>query len=261
MLFVDIKHWLVAHLEQRKQLFRSLLQFPTLAYHSEMARFEPVRTETFPYSQDVGVRPSTHEGPEDNDIVYTERTHPTYYHAMSPPNEAPLELEAGYDQPVGLDGYGPLPLPPRTAASEESRVTLFYHGYGSDENRHWVDEEVMSSGDETVHEDRNGGYTDRTPMITEAAPPATSDDSPEPAPEKDPNLVTWSGPDDPLHPHNWPGSRRWASTALIAMFAFIAPMASTMLAPALHVIRDDLDVETDVEEFLLFSIFLLAFAM
>ena len=38
-------------------------------------------------------------------------------------------------------------------------------------------------------------------------------------------------------------------------------MASTMLAPALHAIRDDLDVETDVEEFLLFSIFLLAFAI
>lgn len=45
------------------------------------------------------------------------------------------------------------------------------------------------------------------------------------------------------------------------MFAFIAPMASTMLAPALKEISDDLDVETDVEEFLLFSIFLLAFAM
>lgn len=78
---------------------------------------------------------------------------------------------------------------------------------------------------------------------------------------KDPHLVTWDGPDDPENPHNWPKHRRWASTILIAMFAFIAPMASTMVAPALDTIADELDVESDVEKFLLMSIFLLAFAI
>lgn len=56
---------------------------------------------------------------------------------------------------------------------------------------------------------------------------------------KDPNLITWDGPDDPGNPHNWPKHRRWASTILIAMFAFIAPMASTMVAPALGTIADE----------------------
>lgn len=224
-----------------------------------MARFEPARTQTFPHSQDVGVRPSTHEGPEDDDVVYIDRTHPGGYHVVSPPGDHPLELEAGYSDHGRLSGYNL--VPPPTAASEDSRVTLFYHGYTTDENRHWVDDEVLSSGDETARNDRDDGYTDRTPMVMEAALPAGSPDESGPESEKDASLITWTAPDDPLHPHNWPAHRRWTSTILISMFAFIAPMASTMLAPALHVIREDLDVETDVEEFLLFSIFLLAFAM
>jgi multidrug resistance protein len=78
---------------------------------------------------------------------------------------------------------------------------------------------------------------------------------------KDPNLVTWESPDDPANPHNWPKHKRWASTLLIAMFAFIAPMASTMVAPALDTIADDFDVQSDIEKFLVMSIFLLAFAI
>lgn len=78
---------------------------------------------------------------------------------------------------------------------------------------------------------------------------------------KDSNLVTWDGPADPENPHNWPKHRRWMSTILIAMFAFIAPMASTMLAPALDTIAQDLNVQSDIEKFLMMSIFLLAFAI
>jgi hypothetical protein len=44
------------------------------------------------------------------------------------------------------------------------------------------------------------------------------------------------------------------------MFAFIAPMASTMVAPALDTIAD-FDVESDIEKFPVMSIFLLAFAI
>jgi hypothetical protein len=66
---------------------------------------------------------------------------------------------------------------------------------------------------------------------------------------RDPNLVTWECPDDPENPHNWPKHRRWASTLLIAMFAFIAPMASTMVASALDTIADELDAQSDIEKF------------
>lgn len=77
---------------------------------------------------------------------------------------------------------------------------------------------------------------------------------------EDPNLVTWDK-DDPANPHNWPKHRRWTSTVLIAMFAFIAPMASTMVAPALDTIKEEFELQSQVEEFLIMSIFLLAFAI
>lgn len=77
----------------------------------------------------------------------------------------------------------------------------------------------------------------------------------------DPNLMTWESLDDPANPHNWPRYRRWASTILVAMFAFIAPMASTMVAPALDIISEEFNIKSDIEQFLIMSIFLLAFAI
>lgn len=77
---------------------------------------------------------------------------------------------------------------------------------------------------------------------------------------RDPNLVIWDE-DDPANPHNWPAHRRWTSTILIALFAFISPMASTMVAPALDTISDDFDIDSEIEQFMVMSIFLLAFAI
>lgn len=34
---------------------------------------------------------------------------------------------------------------------------------------------------------------------------------------RDPNLVAWEGPDDPLNPKNWSFGRKWAAT-LVGMF-------------------------------------------
>lgn len=80
--------------------------------------------------------------------------------------------------------------------------------------------------------------------------------------EDDPNLVTWESATDPANPQNWPRHRRWTSTILIAAFAFIAPMASTIVAPALEDIADEFDIEEEsAESFLVMSIFLLAFAI
>ncbi|KAI6783460.1 uncharacterized protein J7T54_005489 [Emericellopsis cladophorae] len=78
---------------------------------------------------------------------------------------------------------------------------------------------------------------------------------------EDPNLVTWTGPDDPMNPHNWPRSRKWSSTLLVSCFTFISPIASTMLAPALPTMADELDTSSGLETYLLMSIFLLAYAV
>ncbi|KAF2211749.1 hypothetical protein CERZMDRAFT_42901 [Cercospora zeae-maydis SCOH1-5] len=100
----------------------------------------------------------------------------------------------------------------------------------------------------------------RVPISRRPVPSrAPTIEKPENVPE-DPNLVTWDK-DDPANPHNWPAYRRWTSTVLIAMYAFIAPMASTMVAPALETLKDEFRLTSSVEEFLLMSIFLLAFAI
>lgn len=78
----------------------------------------------------------------------------------------------------------------------------------------------------------------------------------------DPNSVTWESAKDPAKPHNWPRHRRWTSTVLIAAFAFIAPMASTIVAPALGDTADEFRIEEgSAESFLIMPISLLAFAV
>ena len=64
----------------------------------------------------------------------------------------------------------------------------------------------------------------------------------------DPNLVTWESAADPENPHNWPQHRKWTSTVLIAAFAFIAPMASTIVAPALEDIADEFNIARNSTE-------------
>lgn len=51
--------------------------------------------------------------------------------------------------------------------------------------------------------------------------------------EKDTNLVTWDGPDDPKNPKNWTKQRKWAATISVSLFTFISPVSSSMIAPAL----------------------------
>lgn len=78
----------------------------------------------------------------------------------------------------------------------------------------------------------------------------------------DPDLVTWDHALDPDNPHNWPRHRKWTSMILIAAFAFISPMASTIVAPALDDIAEEFSISArSTEEFLVMSIFLLAFAI
>ncbi|KAG2411947.1 hypothetical protein HFD88_009503 [Aspergillus terreus] len=74
-------------------------------------------------------------------------------------------------------------------------------------------------------------------------------------------LVTWSGPDDPSNPLNWSRSRKWVSTLLVSCFTFISPVSSTMVAPALPTMAQEFGIKSDIEQYLLMSIFLLAYAL
>ena len=78
---------------------------------------------------------------------------------------------------------------------------------------------------------------------------------------KDPNLVTWKGPDDPENPKNWTKKQKWAATFVISSFTFISPVSSSMVAPAISSISKDFNITNEVEQQLVLSVFVLAYAI
>ncbi|KAE9371183.1 MFS multidrug transporter-like protein [Stipitochalara longipes BDJ] len=78
---------------------------------------------------------------------------------------------------------------------------------------------------------------------------------------RDPNLVTWEGPDDKANPKNWSKSRKWAATLVVSSFTFISPVSSSMVAPALTAIAREFHITNEIEQSLTLSIFVLAYAI
>ncbi|KAF8855353.1 MFS multidrug transporter-like protein [Acephala macrosclerotiorum] len=78
---------------------------------------------------------------------------------------------------------------------------------------------------------------------------------------RDPNLVSWSGPDDPENPKNWAFKRKWAATLVVSSFTFISPVSSSMIAPAVNAISRQFNITDQVEQELTLSIFVLAYAI
>lgn len=78
---------------------------------------------------------------------------------------------------------------------------------------------------------------------------------------KDPNLVTWDGPDDPANPKNWGKKQKWAATLVVSSFTFISPVSSSMVAPALTAISAEFNITNTAQQELVLSIFVLAYAI
>ncbi|MCJ1404435.1 hypothetical protein MMC11_007660 [Xylographa trunciseda] len=78
---------------------------------------------------------------------------------------------------------------------------------------------------------------------------------------KDPNLVTWDGPDDPENPKNWTRKRKWLATLVVSSFTFISPVSSSMVAPAIASISAEFFITNEVEQQLVLSVFVLAYAV
>ncbi|OJJ03159.1 hypothetical protein ASPVEDRAFT_84613 [Aspergillus versicolor CBS 583.65] len=76
----------------------------------------------------------------------------------------------------------------------------------------------------------------------------------------DPDLITLDS-DAGENPQKWTVKRKWATTAFTAIFCFIPPFASTIFAPALLLVMDDLDISDATVGALQVSIFLFSFAI
>jgi hypothetical protein len=77
----------------------------------------------------------------------------------------------------------------------------------------------------------------------------------------DPYLVTWNTPEDPLNPRNWTFKRKWAAVFVVSLFTFIAPVSSSMVAPALSEVAKDVGITKDFESQMVMSIYVLSYAV
>lgn len=89
---------------------------------------------------------------------------------------------------------------------------------------------------------RDGFQNQRDPELGPALTEKIDTTAPDP---NNPNLVTWTGPDDPQNPKNWKYSKKWAAVFIVSLFAFISPTSSSLVAPALDSIADELGITQD----------------
>jgi hypothetical protein len=109
------------------------------------------------------------------------------------------------------------------------------------------DEGIMSSPEKEDLEAAKGTIPTKPSLDVEA--------------NKDQDLVTWSGPNDPENPKNWPNGLKWKNTWTISLFVFISPVSSSMIAPAMQDLGETLGMRTDMEVYLSMAIFILAYAV
>jgi MFS family permease len=64
-----------------------------------------------------------------------------------------------------------------------------------------------------------------------------------------------------MNPLNWSRKRKWTAALIVSCFTFISPVSSTMVAPALQRISEDFHITDPMQEALVMSIFLLAYAI
>ncbi|KAJ3492501.1 hypothetical protein NLG97_g5347 [Lecanicillium saksenae] len=74
-------------------------------------------------------------------------------------------------------------------------------------------------------------------------------------------LVTWDGPDDPQNPKNWAKRRKWLAVISVSGFVLMSPLPTTIVAPAIDTITEELHVTTTVLRPMVLSIFLLGYAI
>ena len=67
-----------------------------------------------------------------------------------------------------------------------------------------------------------------------------------PPPEVDPDFITWSGPEDPKNPQNWPFKYKIWVTAAWVYSCFVTTVASSIFSSGAEVISADYHVGTTV---------------
>ncbi|GAA6019164.1 hypothetical protein JCM10207_006571 [Rhodosporidiobolus poonsookiae] len=130
---------------------------------------------------------------------------------------------------------------PTRRESEGSTTTLHTTGGGPTGGAgKGVKGDLEKQGGDEVEEDKDGGSSQGTGDVI---------------------IVDWKGKDDPACPLNWSNGRRTLGTFCVAGFTLLAPLSSSMIAPAAPQVAAKLNITNEVEISMTVSIFVLAFAI
>ncbi|KAJ9651945.1 hypothetical protein H2198_008808 [Neophaeococcomyces mojaviensis] len=79
--------------------------------------------------------------------------------------------------------------------------------------------------------------------------------------DSDPNIITWSSPDDPENPMNWPSKLKLTNVVLVSTWTLLTPLASSMVAPGTLDILEDFHSSSITMGAFIVSIFILGYAV
>lgn len=82
-----------------------------------------------------------------------------------------------------------------------------------------------------------------------------------PEQDLDRGIVGWEGQDDPKNPQNFRPAHKWGLLMVMSAITFISPLASSMFAPAVSYVQQDLDVENETLLSFSVSIYLLGYTV
>lgn len=75
-----------------------------------------------------------------------------------------------------------------------------------------------------------------------------------------PVIITFEE-NDPKNPLNWSKARKWSTTLLASLSVFLMPLSSSIVAPELSIIKDELHMGSDIESALTMSTFVLTYCL
>ena len=98
-------------------------------------------------------------------------------------------------------------------------------------------------------------------MGPRSSPPTTTQDETAKVDDKDVNVVTWDGDNDPECPMNWSSNAKIVSVVIVSTWTFLTPLASSMVAPGiLTILRDFHSTDLTLGSFIV-SIYILGYAV
>lgn len=78
--------------------------------------------------------------------------------------------------------------------------------------------------------------------------------------DQQPSIITFSE-NDPENPLNWPSSKKWTITLVVSLSVFLMPLSSSIVAPELSTIKNDLHMGSSLEAVLVLSTFVLTYCL